>query len=94
MIFGAFSQYFEARFWRVFFVGVSSLKPCNQKFQFQILFFFSKKKSPLLSPPHCFDTFPVAELRRERDTEREREREREKERAREGEREIARDRER
>jgi hypothetical protein len=56
--------------------------------------FFSKTKSHLLSPPHCFDTFPVAELRRERDTERDTEREKEKERAREGDREKERDRER
>ena len=82
MIFGAFLQYFEARFWCVFFVGVS----------LQILRCFSKKQSYLLSPPHCFDTFPVAELRRERY--RERHRERERKRARERERERKRETER
>ena len=95
MIFGAFSQYFEARFWSFFFVGVSSLKQCNQKLQIQILR-FSNKKSHLLSPSQCFDTFPVAELRRVREIEREREKERERktERQRGREREIERNRER
>jgi hypothetical protein len=93
MIFGAFPQYFEARFWRVFFVGVSSLKPCNQIFQIQILRFFSTNKIPPPLPSTMLRHLPcrrAAEIERyrERHSERERESARGRQRERERQREI------
>ena len=85
MMVWAFSQYFEARFWRVFFVGVSSLKLCNQKFQIQILRFFSKKENPTSSPLHTASTPSLSPRCGERELQRERQREREKKRERERE---------